>query len=289
MRGARPKWLTVRRPKPGALLLAACVAVGFVQAARAQSDTPPALKFDDFGDVYPTDAAARLDNFANALQERPAARGFIVVYRSHRDLPGLSGRHLNWMRRYLIVSRGLPAERVVGVDGGPSSCLAHEFWIVQPGAIPKRRDDAYPWRLDEAGAARKFDEYLFTVPEDNLVSYSTEFESGLEGFADALRKEPRSLAYLVAYDEYRVERTEEEDARGRKQAGRRVYADKAGTAWRALRGYRAELVKKHGVAARRVRLMRGGHRRWRRLEMWIVPPGEHAPVPTPNAFPKGRR
>lgn len=289
MRGARPKWLAAGRPRPGALLFAACAAVCLAQAARAQTELPPALKFDEFGDELPTSAAARLDNFANMLEEQPAARGFIVVYRSHRDLPGISGRHLSWMRDYLINSRGLPKERVVGVDGGEASCLAHELWIVQPGATPKRRDKAYPRELDDPGAARKFDEYLFTVPEDEVISYSTDYEAGLEGFADALRREPRARAYLIAYDEYRAERTEEEDARGRKKTSRRVYADKPGTAWRALRLNRAELVKKHGIAARRVRLVHGGHRRWRRLELWIVPPGEHAPVPTPNAFPKGRR
>lgn len=289
MRAASPKWLTAGRPKAAALLFAACVAICFAQAARAQSDTPPALKFDEFGDELPTSVAARLDNFANALQERPGTRGFIIVYRSHRDLPGISGRHMNWMRDYLINSRGLPPERVVGVDGGDASCLVHEFWIVQPGATPKPRDDAYPRHLHDTDAARKFDEYLFTVPEDEIVSYSTDYEAGLEGFAGALRKEPRSRAYLIAYEWYRVERSEEEDGRGRKRTSRRVYIDPPGTALRALRLYKAELVKKHGIAASRVRLLHGGHRKWRRMELWIVPPGEHAPVPTPNAFPKGRR
>jgi hypothetical protein len=288
MRAAHPRSATVRRQKSGALLLAACVAVCFVQAARAQTGPPAALKFDDFGDVYPTDAAARLDNFANALQERPATRGFIIVYRSHRDLPGLSSRHLNWMRRYLIKSRGLPAERVVGVDGGEASCLAHEFWIVQPGAAPKPRDDAYARSLDDNDSARKFDEYYYSTPNE-LDSYSTEYESGVEGFAEALRKEPRAQAYMIAYEGYRVEREEEEGGRGRKKTTRRVVIDPPGTALRELRQGRDALVKGHGIAAARVKLVRGGYRKWRQLELWIVPPGEHAPVPTPNAFPKGRR
>lgn len=281
--------MTVRRLKSAALLPALCVAVCFAQAASAQTTTTPALKFDEFGDELPTSVAARLDNFANALQEQPVARGFIIVYRSHRDLPGISSRHLIWMRRYLINSRGLPAERVVGVDGGEADCLAHEFWIVQPGAAPKPRDDAYPRGLDDSESARKFDEYHYTIPQDQFESYGAEFEGGLEGFAEALRKEPRAQGYLIAYDGYRIDRQEEEDERGRKKTTRRTVTDPPGTALRELRESRAALVKRYGVAAARVKTMRGGYRKWRRLELWIVPPGEHAPVPTPNAFPKDRR
>jgi hypothetical protein len=276
-----------------ALLLALCLHACPLGAARAQTPQPQttepaALKFDDFGDVYPTDAAARLDNFANALQERPAARGFIIVYRSHRDLPGLNNRHLSWMRNYLINSRSLPAERVVGVDGGEASCIAHEFWIVQPGATPKPREDAYPRGLKDADMARKFDEYHFTIDADQLVSYPGEFQGGLEGFAAALRKEPRALGYVIAYDGY-VRTTEEEGEGRRRRTYRYVKIDPPGTAWKELRETRATLARRHGIAASRIRLVRGGYRRWRAIEFWIVPRGADAPVPTPNVFPRVRR
>lgn len=78
--------------------------------ASAQTNLPQATKFDEFGDVYPTDAAARLDNFAIQLQQQPTTNGFIIGYRSFRDLLGISGRRVGWMRAYLINTRGIDAQ-----------------------------------------------------------------------------------------------------------------------------------------------------------------------------------
>ena len=262
--------------------------LGFSNAARAQTNLPTAQKFDEFGDVYPTDMAARLDNFAVALQNDPGARGFLIVYRSHRDLPGLSGRHLDWMKRFLINSRGIQADRIAAVDGGEASCLSHELWIVPLGATPAPRPDAYSRGLDDGGAAQKFDEYYWDAPHEMPESFSGEYGDTLEGYAQALRKEPRSLAYIIIYAGYRVARTEDKDARGKKKMFREVWIDPPGTAARELRERRAMLVKDHAISSSRVRLINGGYRRWRQIELWIVPPGEHAPVPTPNAFPQKR-
>lgn len=273
-----------------AFLSVLCVLLGFgVAAARAQeTNRPTAQKFDEFGDVYPTDAAARLDNFAVGLQNEPSARGFIIVYRSHRDLPGLSGRHLDWMKSHLIYHRGIPADRIAAVDGGEASCLSHEFWIVPAGATPTPRPDAYPRGLDDEGAAYKFDEYYWDAPHDLPDSFSSEYIGTLEGYAQALRKEPRALAYIIAYAGYRVVRTEDVDSRGRKKIFRQAWLDPPGTAARELKQKRDWLVKDHGIPRSRVRVINGGYRRWRHMELWVVPPGEHAPIPTPNAFPQRR-
>jgi hypothetical protein len=264
------------------------VLLGFSNAITAQTTPPTARKFDEFGDVYPTDTAARLDNFAVALQNEPNTRGFLIVYRSHRDLPGLSGRHLAWMKGYLIYTRGIRADRIAAVDGGEASCLSHELWIVPVGATPTPRTDAYSRGLDDAGAAHKFDEYYWDAPHELPDSFSIEYGDTLEGFAQALRKEPRSLAYIIVYAGYRVVRTEDVDARGRKKTSREVWIDPPGTATRELRQRRARLVKDHAISPSRVRLINGGYRRWRQIELWIVPPGENAPIPTPNAFPHKR-
>ncbi|HYN86560.1 MAG TPA: hypothetical protein VER32_15030 [Pyrinomonadaceae bacterium] len=251
----------------------------------AQTADPAARKIDEFGDALPTDAAARLDNLAVALQGEPNARGFLIAYRSHRDLPGLSGRRVNWMRNYLIHNRGVDAGRVVAVDGGGASCLWHEFWIVPPGAAPKPRGDAYPRESGDADLAQKYDAYYFSIPEDDLVSFSAEYENGLEGFAGELRRRPRALAYVIVYEERRVETWEEEGEGGRKRTRRRVIVDPRGTARRELGDIRAGLVKNYGIAARRVKLVSGGYRKWREVELWVVPGGARPPVPTPNVYP----
>jgi hypothetical protein len=268
-------------------VLAALLGCGNIVSAQ-ETTLPTAQKFDEFGDAYPTYAAAVLDNFAVALQNEPNARGFIIVYRSHRDLPGLSGRHANWMKNYLVSRKMITPERIAAVDGGEASCLSHEFWLVPVGATPTPRTDAYSRGLDDAGAARKFDEYYWEAPHEMPISYSTEYADSYEGYAEALRKEPRSLAYIIVYAGYRVARIEDVDDRGRKKILRQAWLDPPGTAARELKERKDLLVKKQGIPASRVRLVNGGYRRWRHLELWIVPPGENPPIPTPNAFPQRR-
>ena len=270
------------------ILSATSTLLQFYRPAVAQT-APSARKFDEFGDVYPTDMAARLDNFAITLQNEPSARAFMIVYRSRRDLPGISSRHVNWMRNYLIYNRGLEAGRLEAIDGGAASCLSHELWIIAPGAAPVPRPDAYSTGLDETDSARKLDEYYWDAPHDMPESFSSEYSDSLDGFARALRREPRSLAYIIAYEGYRVERWDEEDERGRKKTGGRTVRDPPGTALSELKSTKALLTGKHGVSSSKIKLVNGGHRKWRHMELWIVPRGAHAPIPTPNAFPGRRR
>lgn len=277
---------STKRIIPAALLLILCLD----SAAFAQGGESVALKFDEFGDVLPTDMAARLDNFAIGLHENPNALAFLIVYRSHRDLPGLSGRHANWMRRHLIYSRGIKADRVVAVDGGTAQCLSHELWIVPRGTAPKPREDAYSRGFEDTDVARKYDEYYYTISEDMLVSFSIEYENGLEGYAQALRKEPRSLAYIIVYEQSQIQEWSNVNTeRGASGGGRRLLTDPPGTALRELRGKKAELSGKHGVSASRVRLINGGYRRTRAVELWLVPRGARPPIPTPNVYPPGRK
>ncbi|HEX5709408.1 MAG TPA: hypothetical protein VFX96_19050, partial [Pyrinomonadaceae bacterium] len=64
--------------------------------------------------------------------------------------------------------------------------------------------------------------------------------------------------------------------------------DPAGSATRMLREVRRALTREHGIPASRIRLVNGGHRRLRQVELWVVPRGAHAPIATPDAFPKKR-
>jgi hypothetical protein len=283
--------MTQRRRKLAALLLTLCLHACAISAARAQGDPPPttnpvAFKFDEFGDVPASDIAARLDNFANALMEQPQVKGFVIAYRSRRDLPGLSGRLMSLMRNYLINSRGIDPNRVAGVDGGAAGCIAQELWLVPPGATPKPRDHAHEHGFVDIDSTRKFDE---EAVDPSVGSYSQTIYHSLEGFANALRKEPRATGHIIAYSEYRVDRWEEEDERGRKRTSRRVHLDPPGTAARDMRHFRAELTSKYGISLSRIKLVNGGYRQWKEAELWIVPPGGHAPTPTPTSFPRGRR
>jgi hypothetical protein len=230
---------------------------------------------------------ARLDNFANHLQNQPAAKGFILVYRTRRDLPGLSNVIALRSKSYLVSTRGLARDRVVTVDGGEADCLVQELWIVPVGTAPTPRPDAYPQYFPDLDSPRKIDEYGFDRLDRGKES-ATWFgadESGdyLEAFATQLKKEPKTLACIIVYAQFNP-RPGLVDY-GNYEPVRDVRLDGKGTAHQRLNTERARLIKIYGIAPSRIKLVDGGYRKRRTVELWIVPRGERLPIPTPNSFP----
>ena len=252
-----------------------------VSSSAAQSKSDVARKFDEFGDIYVTDIKARADNFAIELQNNPAAKGFIIVYRSHRDLPGISFRYADRIRRYLVDLRGIRGDRVIAIDGGESPCLIQEFWIAPPNTAPTPRADAYKQSFDNLGSVRKFDE--IPIDEESGIGPGT-----LEGFAEALRHEPHGRAYFIVYAQYYVERGSF-DNDGKRVHYKNVYFDPPGSAQQVLNRARRSLIGVSPTMSSRIRLVNGGYRQQAAVELWIVPAGEHAPIATPNSFPPARR
>lgn len=246
-------------------LLCACPAQG-------QTNIEPARKFDEFGDIDASDIIARLDNFAITLQNEPGTRAFLVVYRTRRDLPGLSNRYAHRMKGYLIESRGIEPARVVTVDGGYVSCLTQELWVVPIGATPQPRADAYSNRF--ASVAYKFDEHYYARSSDEVeIGYwptaPANLDAYLEAFALALQKNPRADAYLVAYTSGRFDRTS--------------------FAGEMLRRERDFLIKHYGIKPARIKTVNGGQGSWRRMELWIAPPGEGVPYEFRGRISQPRR
>jgi hypothetical protein len=122
------------------VVLAICTAV--------VAQTGATRKVDEFvGEVDEEDLLARLDNFAIALNDDPKSQGQIIVYRTRRDGPSVSHRHLLRAKDYLVRQRHIDASRIVTVDGGMTGCLSYELWIVPPGASPPERRFAYKYPL----------------------------------------------------------------------------------------------------------------------------------------------
>lgn len=253
-----------------------------VRLASAQTENSAARKLDEFGDIQISDLKARLDYFASELQKKPDYKGFFLVYRSRRDLPGLSYRYAHRMKGYLLTSRGLEKERVVAVDGGESNCLTQELWIVPPGTTPTPRTDAYQRNFVDSDSVRKFDE--LTWGDDSAPGVSM---GELEAYLTSLQAEPRARAYLIADTGYYIQRGSfKEDGKLRRHSD--TYQDPPGTANKVLTQARRLLTKTFHFSPSRIRLMDGGYRKRGALELWIVPRGEHPPIPTPNSFPRVR-
>jgi hypothetical protein len=278
------------------LILAASLFVALIpdagQPVFAQAAQPEARKFDEFGDIMYSDLIARLDNLAVQLQNEPGTRGFLIVYRTRRDLPGLSNRYAQRMKTYLVKMRGLSKERVITVDGGVASCLTQELWIVPPGTAPKPRSDAYSRVFVDRDSVRLFDEFSFYSPlDDNEAggSIHLEDEANLEAFAEALRSEPRARAHIIVYGQHYIERGTVDYANGRSRDYNRPHVDSPGTTQKERRSIKGVLVKTYRIAPSRISIVGGGYRKWRIVELWIVPPGEAIPIATPNSFPGRNR
>ncbi|HEV2883657.1 MAG TPA: hypothetical protein VGW36_02305 [Pyrinomonadaceae bacterium] len=267
-------------------------ATAYQVAISGQDQQQLAEKFDEFGELMHSDLAARLDNFAVRLQEQPNVRGYLIVYRSRRDLPGLSHALALRMKNYLVDRRRLPKERVIVVDGGVASALTQELWIASPGSAPKPRDDARIGHFDFRDAAWKFYEYSYLTPA--LIkqhSLSTESDSEaeyLEAFANAIKREPAQVACIIAYAQYRP-RPGLIDYSGEHEPVPDVRLDPPGTARRRLALEKKNLMNVYGLPAEKIKTIDGGYKKRRAVELWIVPAGESLPVPTPNAFPRRRK
>lgn len=247
-----PIHLTTQLSRITCLLLLFCPIV-FSQTVT-QSE---ARKFDEFGDILASELIARLDNVAVQLQNEPNTTAYFIVYRTRRDLPGLSNRYAQRMKGYLIESRGLPAERMVTVDGGIASCLTQEIWILPPGVAPPPRQDV---RLNSyMPAVYKFDEHHYGGQEDpeGLYYWRDSFDELLEAFGLELQKNPKAVGYLIAYLE---------SNRGSSRTTRK-----------ALNERRNFLMKEFGIKSHRLKTIVAGYRDSRVMELWIST--------EPNAFP----
>jgi len=237
------------------LLLLFCVASLASSLTLAQTSNATARKFDEFGDIQVSDLIARLDALAVVLSYEPSSKAFLIVYRTRRDLPGLSNRYAHQMKSYLT-AHGLPSERIVTVDGGVASSLWQELWVVPPNSAPKAREDAYDNSYQPS--VYKFDDHYYQIGEDpndlsywpvapaNLIGY-------LEAFGETLLKNPKLVGYLVAFRDAK---------RDNRQATKRM-----------LRTERNFLIKEFHLEPSRIKSVDGGYRPARTMELWIAQPG----------------
>ena len=98
---------------------------------------PQSTKFDEYGNIRFNDEKARLDNYAIQLQNQPGAGGTIIVYGT---CAGEGQQRGDRAKDYLVNTRGIEAGRITVVDGGCSSELKVQLWIVPSGAAAPQVD-----------------------------------------------------------------------------------------------------------------------------------------------------
>jgi hypothetical protein len=123
---------------------AATIVLMFANSTFAQTSNAPRM-VDKFGNICCEDEMARLDNFANQLQNEPAAQGYIIFYEGRRyascsnhisRIPrlGEAAARASRIKPYLTQTRGLDPGRLIIINGGFREEWTAELWAVPPGA-----------------------------------------------------------------------------------------------------------------------------------------------------------
>lgn len=242
-----------------AVLLLFC---GYSPTVCAQMAEPEvARKFDEFGPVGHCDLTARLDNLAIQILNTPDATAHVISY----SPPGAGERFLEHIKDYLIMTRGLPAQRISTAYGGRNSDLKLpkiELWIVPKNASPPE-----PQKHD--AQVETFKGLLADNPayDDFGIQIMDEMGPGIgrpihASFADVLNQQQNAVGYIV------------------------VYSGKEATpgSWRVIAQNEIDYLKPFNVDRGRINVIFGGQREETRTQLWISP--KDAPPPVPDAGPE---
>jgi hypothetical protein len=181
------------------LLIMGCIYI----VAYGQEENLRARLFDSYGRIGYEDLSARLDSFAIELENRRDATGYLISWGPEGEEHGTGTFAVKITKHYLVDSRGIDAGRIQTIYAGryenPSENF-NELWLVPTGADPpeprhyeqkpkpvsgkfeeRRAWDDLPQGIEEEGGR----------PSLGNVAHAA--------FADALREEPNTTLYIVAF------------------------------------------------------------------------------------------
>ncbi|MFM9903606.1 MAG: hypothetical protein ACKVQJ_03430 [Pyrinomonadaceae bacterium] len=103
------------------------------QAALVENPGDAAKKVDEFGNINCEGEMARLDAFAQMLQNSPDSIGYIIIYGGSKGKRNEAKARAARMAYYLTKARGVDTAKVKTIDGGYRKTLSGEFWLAMPG------------------------------------------------------------------------------------------------------------------------------------------------------------
>lgn len=223
----------------------------------AQTPAPKALdapaKFDEYGSIGGCDHSARLDNLAIQLQNDPRLKGQVIYYGPER-----SGEHTQLIiRDYLVNNRGIEADRLESVYGGPNDDLKEprvELWLAPLGALPpalttyKNDGDTFTGLFDDSPSWDSIAQGEGTGPPVPGVT--------LASFAEIITNRKNTAPYIVAFNG----------------------ADAAPGAWRRVAQLELERLQRLGIETSRIKVIYGGADKETKIQLWILPADAPPPV-----------
>jgi hypothetical protein len=238
------------------IFLVLCSFLPFFQAQEAKSQS--SRKVDFYNDKIQSGEAEQwhLEDFLKQLEKEPNAKAFIIAYGGQEDNPGKAGRYATRAKNYLVTARGIDPARIVTIDGGRREDFIVELWLVPNGSRPPAPSPTSTVE-DDPGDNRLFDRF-----EVDCEGFSCGYEDDaahLEGFAAALKKEPKSWGCIIAY----AQSGDDRDG---------IMWDLSGTARKIAQAQRNYLIKKRGFDPMKLSAVDGGYS-WRSVELWVMRPG----------------
>lgn len=249
-------------------LFVACLLLFSYSVVPGQKVNQKARLFDAYGAIGYEDVSARLDNFAIQLQNEPNVDGYVVGYGPERDGSGTGKHLLRVTKDYLVRTRGLGPERIQTIYGGryknPAEVLS-ELWLV-PQGMPAPEPRRYRSKLE--AITGKFAEYEAwdSFPDGDGPSFGN---VTLAAFGDILRQQPKTFAYIVAFN---------------------VRGATPGT-WRRVAKRDVTNLQGYGIEADRIKIIYGGIAKREKnkdaqraiVQLWILPSDAPPPVKEVNS------
>jgi hypothetical protein len=215
-------------------------------------------KVDSYNDQIRSGEAEQwhLEDFREKLQKEPGSKAYIIAYGGREDDPGKARRYALRARNYLVGTRGVDPARIVTVEGGRREEFIVELWLVPGGTRPPQPEPTVT-AGDDSGDNLLFDS--FAVDCENFGCGYEDEAAQLDGFAAALKKEPKSWGCVIAYAQS-----------GDDRVG--INWDLPGTALKIARSKKNYLLKKHGFVPSKITAVDGGYS-GRIVELWVMRPG----------------
>jgi hypothetical protein len=230
-----------------------------------------ARKVDEFGELSGCDWGARFDNLAIQLMNEPSLEGYVITYGPEGEGSGTGKNLLERIKDYFINTRGVDEEHIKTIYGGRYKEMDEvftELWLVPRGADAPERQ-LYRTKIKTIAGKFVESEVWDGIPEGDGF---TAGNVTLAGFADALRQQPETRAYIIAFNA----------------------PDATPGSWRRVaKRYATELEENYGIKSDRIQIIYAGYDKQvkgeerivgNKMQLWILP--KNAPAPVKEAGPE---
>jgi hypothetical protein len=244
---------------------------------QQSNQTVPKMLFSSAHTNASCELAAGFTELDLWLKYTPDATGYIVIYNGPNDPPGLFHRYSLGARNVLVNEKQITPNRIIILNGGSRESFLAEYWFVPKDAHPPKAGPLWKPELQQVEIG-KFDEFIWDPGVEDLYEFRRA-TTQLDGFAQALIKNPDAVGYIIGYaDGERVTHAYLETRNGKEKVIKRTFK----MTGKKVAGWARNSLVEQKLNPTRIVRVDGGYRETETVELWVVPAGQKAPKPTPS-------